>query len=341
MKKSLHVWCAAALFSAAASVSSAAVLGSLYESDFDTDQTANWNVNNNGNGTNAANFFYDYNTLGIPSAPHSAGGTTMGLKLQANISGTGPASGVLPGISVSPTGQAFAGDFALRFDWWHNWIGNTSGGIGNSGGGSGSTQLSTFGVLTSGTSSNYAGASDSVFYAATGDGASAQDYRAYSSEAPTSYSTGVVGVNAHNVYAANNQNNTATYYTTLFPAGATVPAAQNAAFPSTQFGTSLAGTAGFRWHDVFIEKSGNIVTWWVDNKLFATTDLAAFTGPAPAGTNILFGHADTSLGAGTPASTFQAVDFTLIDNVVVVPEPASLGLLLLSAPLLIRRRTRR
>src|SRR6186713_2112764 len=108
--KSLPLFCAAALFSAATSVSSAAVLGALYETDFDTDQTANWNVNNNSNGTNAANFFYDYSAVGIPSAPNSAGGTTLGLKLQANISGTGPASGALPGISVSPTGQAFAGD---------------------------------------------------------------------------------------------------------------------------------------------------------------------------------------------------------------------------------------
>src|SRR4051812_31990408 len=103
MGKSLHVICAAALFSAAASVSSAAVIGTAFDADFDTDQTANWTVNNNNNGTNVANFNYNYSVMGIPSAPHSVGGTTIGLKLQANVSGTGPASGVLPGISVSPT----------------------------------------------------------------------------------------------------------------------------------------------------------------------------------------------------------------------------------------------
>src|SRR5882724_8314716 len=79
------------------------VRASLYSQNFDVNHTANWNVNNNGQGVNAANFFFDYSTLGIPSAPHS-GGTTMGLKLGANISGTGPATGNLPGISVSPIG---------------------------------------------------------------------------------------------------------------------------------------------------------------------------------------------------------------------------------------------
>src|SRR5204862_4446962 len=110
-------------------------------------------------------------------------------------------------------------------------------GIGNTAGGSGSTQLSTFGILSSGTVANYAGASDSFFYAADGDGASASDYRAYSSEKPASYAL----ADLHNSYAAGSLNSSAAYYTTLFPAGNTVPSAQNAAFPGTQFGTSVAG----------------------------------------------------------------------------------------------------
>ncbi|HVT30074.1 MAG TPA: PEP-CTERM sorting domain-containing protein [Lacipirellulaceae bacterium] len=296
----------------------------LYSQDFDSDDTANWTVNDNGNGTNAANFFYDYSTLGIPSAPHSSGGTTRGLKLQANISGSGPASGVLPGISVSPTGQSFTGNYKLEFDWWHNWIGSTSTGIGSASGGSGSTQVSEFGILSSGTSSNYVGASDGLFYAADGDGASSADYRVYSSEKPGSYQL----ADAHNTYAAGDRNSSNAYYQTLFPAGNSVPAAQNSAFPTTQFGTSLAGAAGFKWHDVVIEKTGNIVTWTVDGTLLATTDTTNFTVPT-SGNNILFGHGDTSLGAGTPAATFAAVDFTLIDNVRVVPEPGTLALCLL------------
>ena len=291
-------------------------------------------MNNNGQGLNAANLFYDYSAVGIPSAPNSSGGTTVGLKLSANISGTGPASGALPGISVSPTGQSFSGNYTLKFDWWHNWLGSTTTGIGSSSGGSGSTQLSTFGVLSSGTSANYAGASDSVFFGSTGDGASASDFRAYSASKPTGY----VLADTQNTYAAGSQNNTAALYQSLFPAGATAPAAQTA-ISSTQNGSTLAGTAGFRWHDVEITKVGNLVTWTVNDVLLATVDTTTFATPT-GGNNILFGMSDTSLGAGTPASLFAQLDFTLIDNVsvIVIPEPSSLALVGLGGLALLARR---
>src|SRR5687768_7613913 len=84
-----------------------AASAALFSADFETDTTSSWNVNNNGLGTNAANFFFDYSTVGIPSAPNSTGGTTRGLKLGANLnSATAPTvSSQIPGISVSPTGQ--------------------------------------------------------------------------------------------------------------------------------------------------------------------------------------------------------------------------------------------
>jgi hypothetical protein len=312
----------------------------LFTENFDVNNAANWTVNNNNNGTNAANFSFNYGSVGIPSAD-GPGGTTVGLKLQANISGTGPASGVLPAISVSPNGQSFTGDYTVSFKWWHNFLGSTTGGIGNSAGGSGSTQISTFGVMTAGDTANYAGASDSVFFAATGDGASAQDFRAYSKEQPTGYATGITGNNAHNVYAAGSQNSSAALYQTAFPAGAQAPTAQSNA-AATQTGSTLAGMAGFRWHDVVIEKAGNLITWKVNGTLFDTVDLTNFT-PAnlPTGSNILFGMSDTSLGAGTPASAFQTYDFTLIDNISVVPEPACLSILGLAGLAIARRRPTR
>ena len=130
--------------------------GALFSDDFDVNSTANWTVNSNfGGATNAANFFFDYSVVGIPSAPNSLGGSTRGLKLGANLLGVSTPS--LAGISVSPTGQSFTGDYTLKFDWWHNWLGNASGGIGNSAGGSGSTQVSTFGIRTSGSVANRVG----------------------------------------------------------------------------------------------------------------------------------------------------------------------------------------
>lgn len=269
--------------------------------------------------------------MGIPSAPNSLGGSTRGLKLGANLLGqTTPA---LAGISVSPTGQSFTGDYYLRFDWWHNWLGAVTGGIGASAGGSGSTQLSTFGIRTAGTTPNLAGATDGIFFAADGDGASSLDYRTYSSEKQTGY---VVG-DGHNTYAAGSQNNTASLYTTLFPAGATAPAIQTG-ISTTQTNSTLAGTAGFRWHDVEIRQTSGIVTWKIDGTLIATLDSNSFTN-ATAGNNILFGMTDTSTGAGTPSSLFQQLDFTLIDNVVVqTPEPTAIALGVLGTALFVARR---
>jgi len=327
----------------------------LFSDDFDTDPTANWTVNSwvggttasGGSAANAANFFFDYSSVGIPAAPNSTGGSTRGLKLQANITGTGPTGGLPPGISVSPTGQSFNGDYSLRFDWWTNFIGNTTGGINNAGGGSGSTQLSTFGILTSGTFANYVGSSDCVFYGATPDGASAADYRAYSVTAQSGYQTGTTGVNSQNVFAAGSQQNTNVYYATPFPGGRTAPLIQQTSYPLTQTGSTVVGTPSFQWNDVLIQKSGATITWTVNGTLLATTSTSGFA-TAPKGNNILFGQADTSVGAGTPAATFQAVDFTLIDNVRVlsaVPEPTSLVLVAGAAagalPLVIRWRRRR
>ena len=325
--------CAVALM-AIASLARAQTI--LYSDNFDVDTTANWTVNSfvggttasGGNAANAYDFFFDYSTVGIPAAPNSSGGTTRGLKLQANVTGTGPAAGLPPGISVSPTGQSFTGDYQLRFDWWTNFIGGTTGGIGNTGGGSGSTQLSTFGILSSGTVANYVGSCDGVFYGATPDGASATDYRAYSVTAQSGYQTGTAGVNSQNVYAAGSQQNTNAYYATPFPGGKTAPLIQQTTYPLTQTGTTVVGTPSFQWNDVLIEKIGPTITWTVNGTLLATTSTTGFA-TATKGNNILFGQADTSLGAGTPAATFQAVDFTLIDNVrvvSVVPEPSSIAL---------------
>src|SRR5207247_8972480 len=100
----------------------------------------NVNASNATAGYAAATFGFDYGTVGIPSAPNSVGGTTLGLKLEANKIVGG---GVVGGITVSPTtfgGLAFSGvpagttNYTLRFDVWMNANGPFPGG------GPGSTQ---------------------------------------------------------------------------------------------------------------------------------------------------------------------------------------------------------
>ena len=87
----------------------------------------------------SSDFYFDYSTIGIPSAPNSSGGSTRGMKLQYNLF-----SDAFGGYSVSPTGESFTGDYSLTFDMWSNYNGPLDVG------GSGTTNLSCAGILTDG-----------------------------------------------------------------------------------------------------------------------------------------------------------------------------------------------
>ena len=284
---------------------------SLYSQDFEVASTASWTVNN-GPSDAAANFFFDYSTVGIPAAPGGTG--TRGMKLQANLN-----NGVFGGMSASPIGQSFTGNYTVEFDWWENWNGPFPGG------GNGSTNMGTYGIGTAGATTQWpGGVQDSVWFAGTGDGGSAQDWRAYSSAAATGYLV------ASGVYAFPSQNNTNAYFATTFPAR-TAPAAQLALY-AQQTGSTAVGSGGMAWHHVVIAKVGTTATWKIDNLLMATIDLTTVT---LGGGDIFFGHSDVNVGSSTDPLRADLL-FTLIDNVLVTPEPGSL--LVLALGLLLRRR---
>jgi hypothetical protein len=293
----------------------------LYTNNFETPST--FTVNTSGTTDSFVDPSFNYSTVGIPAAPSGAG--TLGLKIYANHT-----SGVFGGVSASPVGQSFTGDYTLRFDWWANFNGPAPVG------GSGSTQLSTFGVGTAGNTPQWpGGAQDSAWFGATGDGNSSSDWRAYSSAAPTSY------LPASGVYAAGTsttpdaRNHSHPYYAGF--GGVTAPAAQEALFPQ-QSGTTLVGSAGWEWHQVEITKSGNSITWTVDSLPIVTLDA---TTVILGGDNIFFGHSDTNATSSTDPND-TALLFTLIDNVevTVVPEPGTLALVGLAVPALLRLRRR-
>ncbi|QOJ13308.1 MAG: PEP-CTERM sorting domain-containing protein [Planctomycetia bacterium] len=288
----------------------------LYSQNFEVDSTASWTLNG-GPSDEAADFFFDYSTVGIPSAPNGAG--TRGMKLQANLT-----NGIFGGMSVSPTGLNVVpstDDYKVEFDWWNNFNGPFPGG------GSGSTNMSTFGVGTAGITPQWpGGVQDSVWFAATGDGGSASDWRAYSTAAPTGYASG----NA--VYPHTSNNNTNAYFAAF--GGLAAPAAQLALYPQ-QTGLTAVGTSGMAWHRVTIEKVGNSLTWHVNGVLMATIDTNTVT---MAGGNIFFGHTDINATSSTDPNDVHLL-FTLIDNITVTPEPSSLALLGLAA-FVARRRGR-
>ena len=288
----------------------------LYSENFDVDHTANWTVNNGPSDFNAG-FFFDYSTLGISSAPNSVGGTTRGLRLMANQS-----NGIFSGLSVSPNGQSFSGDYVLTADVWMNFNGPAPVG------GSGSTQIGGLGIGTSGTFANWPRFADGVYFMATGDGNSSADYRAYSPVAVGSYADN------SGVYAAGTQTgsrNASDPYYAGFGSN-TAPPAQVALFPQ-QTGTSLIGSQAWEWHEYRVTKTGNVITWHIDGLLIATVDASSFS---LGGGNIMLNHSDINATSSTDPNDFLIC--TIFDNVSVVPEPATMTVLGLGALALMRRR---
>lgn len=291
----------------------AQAVGPYFSDNFDTDTSSMWTVNRaaaNPDG-NFATFNFDYSTIGIPPAPGS-GGTTRGLKLEANVSG-----GLQTGVSVSPTGAALPNEYILRFNLWQNFNGPLPGG------GNGSTQVSGGGVGTAGNTPQWAGGPlyDSVFFGTTADGGSSVDYRVYAAAntAPTSSGFYAAGTGS----GANNHSDP--YYAGF--GGQTPPAAQTALF-SQQTGATAVGAQGFEWHDVVITKSGDNITWSIDGVTLATVPTS---GLALGGNNILLNHFDINNTSSSDPNARQLL-FGLFDNVIVtaIPEPSTTAIFALA-----------
>jgi hypothetical protein len=307
----------------------------LYSQSFDADDTANWSDNpGNVDFTTGqpppvdtdSDFFFDYSTIGIPTAPNSTGGSTRGMKLAANLT-----SSVFGGYTVSPIGQSFTGDYSVKADIWANYIGTfDTDGDPNTGGvavsAAGASMLAQMGVMSPTDFSNSPGFIKGVLFSATGDGGSGADYRLYSEERTISYQIPpVTPEDSHAVYSAGSRNNTATYYLDAFDPS-TVPAAQTALtaydyngtpknLSETQYGSTPDGTIGMAWYRWEVRKQAGIVSWFIDGTLLGTVDVNQFA-TQPAGTNISFGHADINAGISNDPN-YVATMFTLVDNIEV------------------------
>jgi hypothetical protein len=288
--------------------------GLLFSDDFDTNSLPAWTVKMT-NPTNDATFNYDYSADGVPPAPHSVGGTTTGLRLRAHTAGPGPGlSGVASGVSVSPTGKSFTGDYRVRFDLWMNFNGPMPGG------GSGSSEYFTTGIGVSETRTNVTGGiangnpGSSVVFAVDSDGGFAEgtgDFIVYSN-------TTSIAASGTNVYPAGARDNFNAYYAEFGEIPA--PAAQVALglpAPFDQSGKSEVGSlAGATWHDVVITRQGTNVLWDIDGLRIANTPYTA----AFQGNNISLGFQDINNSlSGFPRMNFGLVDNLRVDSLTVTP----------------------
>jgi Calx-beta domain len=318
--KPLHKNCLLALATVTASLAAlpSQAQTQVYFENFEVDHRldATWVTNSIG-GSNVADLYFDYSTVGIPPAPHSAGGSTHGLKLQANLS---TALQAFPsGVTVSPNGFSITENFEMRFDSWLNYNGPTGGGLN----GNGSTQIGGAGYGTAGLSAQVAGGSfDSVVVGYSGDGSgTAADYRVYAPAHGSSYQDAdhvITGdLTSPLVYFAGTRNNSAsTYYTTNFPS-VSPPTAQSTVYPQQVLSTQ-AGSQAFKWHDVSLKKVANRITYSIDGHLIATAD-ARDVGTL-GGFNILFTHFDINATASTDPNA-PALAFSLFDNIRITNFP--------------------
>lgn len=306
----------------------------LFSETFEADDTADrWQTNRVTAGLlgNEANYTFDYSAVGIPAAPNSVGGGTRGLKLEANIPGTA----TFTGLSASPLGQAFTGNYTLRADVWQNFNGPFPAG------GSGSTQVTWAGIGTNGTTPQFPGTSvQGVGVGATGDGGSQQDYRAYTNTgAPLLPSSGAYSAGTTDAPAASDSRQASNpYYVNAGFGGETATAGQLELFPQ-QTGATAPGTQGMAWHVWEIVKNENIVTWSIDGVLISTVDV---TNEPFGGDNIFLGHFDINTTSSTDPNARDLL-FGLFDNVVVtdvIPEPSALSLLASGGLVALRRRRR-
>jgi hypothetical protein len=310
----------------------------VYNDDFNADSSANYNVfitAGSGGPSGDATFAYNYGAapgsggLSIPAAPHSADGSTVGLRLRTdNLRSS--AGTVVGATAIATKGLSLTTPYRVSVDVWSDYIGGTSL---SASGANGSTGVAV-GIGSSGNSLQYIAANDGFLVEGFGDngGGANQAYRLYNNNTHPNPTTA-------NYWAAGTSSSSATYtdpyYTSIFPS-VSAPAGQTAFSPSTQGGSTAAGTLGFAWHVWTVTYDGQNITWAIDGVTITTSPASAVTF---AGSQISLGNDDTGLSGSSTANN-QLFNAEIFDNftVTLIPEPGMLSLLGLGALALFGRR---
>lgn len=253
-------------------------------------------------------YAFDYSTIGIPSAPNSTGGTTIGAAMEANTtdqcpddpacvdSDEGEGVGIVP---LSSLGNIPSGDFSLRTDAYMFWNG-----------GSGSTEYLSIGVFNQGSAVPLRfdlDNGDGLAWSFDGEGGSGTDILRF--ENPPGVETGLGGWED-------------------IPFG-TIPGF-NTGTPGVDFpGNQFAGPAN-RWIEVGIDSTGGMVSLLVNGVVIDTFDNSAGT---LVGGSLMLGMSDPFNSVNVD-DVNGASNLVIFDNVslTAVPEPTA-GLLSLFAAL--------
>jgi hypothetical protein len=325
----------------------------LYSQNFETDDSANWVVRADSLGaSHIVNFNFDYSTIGIPKAPNSAPADgTHGLQLICNVNPlTQLGSSVVVGESTSPTNFSISQNFDMHVDMWANYNGPNVGpgganvtkggsatnayttvtGYTSATGGSGSTILYGCGYGTTGTSPQIAGSADSVFVGVTGDDGSAAEIRMYAPNKSSSYQDGTYQISGTatpdpggDFFVYNNStgsrnfrqisNTSAPGWTNHFWA-VQPPQAQINNWLQQSNIVCRPGTTGFRWHDVEVQKIGNVIVYSIDGFIAGSANTASAGNPV--GTYLTFLASDIN-GNASVDPNWTNLNFVVFDNIRV------------------------
>ncbi len=270
----------------------------LFSDNFETNSSANWNLFW-GAADNVPDYTVDwaYNygvipytfngiNILIPPAPNSPDGSSSGVRFTVNNNDSDAATAA---VNIYPKGKSFSGNFALKFDLWINYPGN-SGGINSTG----STEYAMCGIDHTGTEVNWAApsaaSSDGIWFANDGEGGSATtDYRGYVGN-PSGVPTDLTPGGTSGLIASNH---TATLFQNLFPA--------------SRFETP--GAPGKNWVQVELRQTNNTIVWIMDGTVIAQrVNTSSFTAG-----DIMIGYMDPFSSIANPTNAA----FVLFDNVRV------------------------
>jgi len=276
----------------------------LFSDDFNDINSSNrWAINLADPSTDFVEFNHNYTDYGIPLAPGTTDGTTLGVRLRC-----GNAALQIDGLSLSPTNGNFTGDYRLKFDMWINYNGPMPDG------GPGSTQNFDAGVGTAGDQAVWFNnpSADGVWFTTTGDGADGDADGDYTALLGVTQLKDDTGFYAAGVGAGPNtglRNASHPYYSLW--GGQAAPAAQLALFPANQTGIANIGNAGMAWHTVVITKAADTVKWQIDGITICTVT----NDPSNLSTNVFVGYQD-KFATGS-LSDKPELSFGLVDNLKV------------------------
>jgi len=307
----------------------------IYSEDFSNpDETTNWVVNYGDTGSNYVNFQFDYTTVGIPPAPHSTGGNTKGLKMSPDITaGSLIGASAVAGLSATPTNFSITENFDMHADMWINYNGTGPSTPTVGGGGSGSTIVYGCGYGTAGTSPQTAGSIDSILCGMQTDNGSSAECRMYGPLVAGSYQNGVYQSTGTAVpgfpgepFVYNNPTGTRAFYaqgtwtsvpspnwTNYFPSVAPPLAQMNLYHQQTNILCNL-GAPDFGWHDVEVQKVGNVIVYLIDGQIAATGNYSS--AGAPSGDKLVFTAFDINSSPSTDPN-FVNLNFVVFANIVV------------------------